>query len=536
MSSSTAADVAILSAAIRTLDPDRPEATAIAFLDGTIVAVGSDAEVREVCDSSTEFIDGSDMAVVPGIVDGHIHPFWPDHVVGADLTRCGSLAELHETLADERSRVGDGWVRGWGIDYGIFRDTGIDGSLLEPALGGAPALVTFMDQHTALATPRALELAGVTGPVQFTEGAEVVVYDGRPTGELREGAAINLVREVIPTLTDAERRAIVTQTQKALNSVGVTGVHAMDGSPQTFEMMRELEAAGDLTVRATIPFWQHPDTPFEEMQRQLDLRTEHGRLWRGGVAKFFIDGVIDTGTGWLYEPDAEGAGTEPFWPDPDRYARAVHLFAQAGFQCVTHATGDRAVRAALDAYLAAGAVAGVRHRVEHIETLQDHDLPRFAAEGVAASMQPLHMQWRRSDHTDSWAGRLGPERAARAWRTRDLLDSGALLALGSDWSVAQYDPRVGMAWARLRRTPGIKDAPVFEPDQRLTGLEVLRGYTTANATVAGDGGVAGRLAPGCRADVTAFAADPVTCDPDDLVALPIRLTVVDGSVVYRGEA
>ena len=127
MSSRTAADVAIFSAAIRTLDPDRPEATAVAFLDGTIVAVGSDAEVREVCDSSTEFIDGSDMAVVPGIVDGHIHPFLADHVVGADLTRCGTLAELHEALADERSRVGDGWVRGWGVDYGIFSDTGIDG-------------------------------------------------------------------------------------------------------------------------------------------------------------------------------------------------------------------------------------------------------------------------------------------------------------------------------------------------------------------------------------------------------------------------
>ena len=127
-------------------------------------------------------------------------------------------------------------------------------------------------------------------------------------------------------------------------------------------------------------------------------------------------------------PTPQGGGTEPFWPDPDRYARAVHLFAKAGFQCVTHATGDRAVRAALDAYRAAGAVPGVRHRVEHIETLQDHDLPRFAAEGVAASMQPLHMQWRRADHTDSWAGRLGRERTSRAWRTRDLLDSGALAA------------------------------------------------------------------------------------------------------------
>jgi predicted amidohydrolase YtcJ len=535
MSARTAADLAILGASIRTLDPNRPQATAVAVHDGTILAVGSDAEVRDVCDGATEVVDGTGMAVVPGIVDGHIHPFWPDHVAGADLTRCGTLAELHETLAAERERAAGEWVRGWGVDYGVFHDTGIDGELLRAAVGDAPAFVSFMDQHTGLATPRALELAGVTGPVSFAEGAEVVVRDGRPTGELREGAAMALVRDVMPALTDAERRAILLRTQRALNGCGVTGVHAMDGSPETLDLMRELEASGDLTVRARVPLWQHPDTPFEEMESQLSLRGERGRLWSAGIAKFFIDGVIDTGTGWLYEPDTEGDGTQPFWPDPGRYARAVDLFAAAGFQCVTHATGDRGVRAALDAYRDAGAAPGVRHRVEHIETLQDHDLPRFAAEGVAASIQPLHMQWRRGDHEDSWAARLGPERAARAWRTRDILDSGALLPLGSDWPVAQYDPRIGMAWARLRRTPGRPDAPVFEPEQVLSGSEVLHGYTVANAMVAGEQDIAGRIRPGLRADVTAFAADPVTCDPDDLIDLPVRLTVVDGRVVYRDE-
>jgi predicted amidohydrolase YtcJ len=536
MSTRTAADLAIISASVRTLDPERPEATAVAFRDGTVVAVGSDAEVREVCDGATELVDGSRMSIVPGIVDGHIHPFWPEMVVGADLTRCASLAELHRELAAERERVGPGgWVRGWGIDYGIFRETGIDGELLEPAVGGAPALVKFMDGHTGLATPRALELAGISGPVTFAEGSEVVVRDGRPTGELREGAAIGLVGGIIPALTDAELRAIVLRTQAALNSLGVTGVHAMNGGPETFDLMRELEASGDLKLRAIIPFWQRPERSFEEMEEQLSLRDRRGRLWRGGVAKFFIDGVIDTGTGWLYDPDTLGGGTEPFWPDPDRYARAVAMFAGAGFQCATHATGDRGVRAALDAYKAAGAAPGVRHRIEHIETLPDHDLPRFHAEGVAASMQPLHMQWRRGDHEDSWAKRLGPERAARAWRTRDLLDSGALLPLGSDWAVASYDPRSGMAWARLRRTPGRPDAPVFEPDQRLTGLEVLNGYTVANATVVGEENVAGRIKQGFRADVSAFADDPVTCDPDELIELPIRLTVVDGRIAYRGE-
>jgi hypothetical protein len=307
----------------------------------------------------------------------------------------------------------------------------------------------------------------------------------------------------------------------------------MDGTEGTLDLMRELEASGDLTLRSVIPFTQTPETPFEEMERLVTLRDGHGSLWRGGVAKFFIDGVVDTGTGWLYEPDTEGDGTEPFWPDPERYAQAVALFAGAGFQCVTHATGDRGVRAALDAYLAADSPSRALHRVEHVETLQDSDLPRFASEGVAASMQPLHMQWRRGDQTDSWAARLGPERTARAWRTRDLLAGGTLVPLGSDWPVAQYDPRIGLAWARVRRTPGDPDAPVFEPEQRLTGLESLDGYTVAAARVLGEDHLSGRIARGFRADLTAFAEDPVEVEADELIDLPVTLTIVAGKIVHR---
>ena len=173
------------------------------------------------------------------------------------------------------------------------------------------------------------------------------------------------------------------------------------------------------------------------------------------------------------------------------------------------------------------------HRIEHIETLANRDLPRFVAEGVAASMQPLHMQWRQEDMVDVWAERLGPEGCARAFRTADLLASGATMPLGSDWVVAQYDPRIGMAWARLRRTPGDPHAPVFEPQQRLSALQALEGYTLAPARVAGEQEVAGRVEVGNRADLSGFAADPADCPADELTELPVRLTVVDGRVVYR---
>lgn len=527
------ADLAVLGASIRTLDPQRPFASAVAVRDGSIVAVGSDDEIRRECDARTEVLDGRSLALVPGLVDAHIHPFKPEWVAGADLTRCGTLADLEAELARERERTEGDWVLGWGLDYGVFHGREIEGRSLDDAVAGGPAMVTFMDQHTALATPRALELAGVAGAVRFDEGAEVVVREGRPTGELRENAAMDLVRRVLPPVSERARYEAVVRVIGRLNEVGITGVHAMDGTEGTLDLMRELEASGDLTLRSVIPFTQTPETPFEEMERLVTLRDGHGSLWRGGVAKFFIDGVVDTGTGWLYEPDTEGDGTEPFWPDPERYAQAVALFAGAGFQCVTHATGDRGVRAALDAYLAADSPSRALHRVEHVETLQDSDLPRFASEGVAASMQPLHMQWRRGDQTDSWAARLGPERTARAWRTRDLLAGGTLVPLGSDWPVAQYDPRIGLAWARVRRTPGDPDAPVFEPEQRLTGLESLDGYTVAAARVLGEDHLSGRIARGFRADLTAFAEDPVEVEADELIDLPVTLTIVAGKIVHR---
>ena len=113
-------------------------------------------------------------------------------------------------------------------------------------------------------------------------------------------------------------------------------------------------------------------------------------VWRCGGAKFFMDGVVETGTAWLVEPDSKRQGLHPFWPEPERYAEAVSIFAKAGFQCITHAVGDRAVQAALDAYEAAGVAPGVHHRIEHIELVQDRDIGRFAQLGVVASMQPYH--------------------------------------------------------------------------------------------------------------------------------------------------
>ena len=244
--------------------------------------------------------------------------------------------------------------------------------------------------------------------------------------------------------------------------------------------------------------------------------------------------MLDSGTAWLVDPGPGGLNAEPFWPDLDRYRALVARFTAAGFSCMTHAVGDGAVRGALDAYEAAGPPQRGMHRIEHIETLVDSDLPRFAALGVAAGMQVLHLEGLdEPDMPSSWVDGLSEGRYERGFRAADLARSGATVALGSDWMVADFDPRVGMAWAMLRREPGHPEHVPYLPGQALDAGTTLRGYTVAAARVAGTAESEGRLAPGMRADVTVLGGDPLTTPPDELPDVPVVATVVDGSVVFR---
>lgn len=531
-----AAELAIVGARIRTLDRARPFASAVAMAGGRIVAVGNDAVVREHCDATTEILDGRGAAIVPGLTDSHLHPMWATaFAVGLDASACTSRDELATALAQERERIGpDAILRAWAVDYAHF-PRGLHGDDLE-RLAGGPALAVCFDLHTYLATPGVLHRAGVTGAEPFGDASEIVVDEhGRPTGELREFSAFFRVADALPGSDAPAQRASIAAVLRELNAMGLSGGHVMNGSPETYALLRELEASGDLPFRMVVPLWVKPETGEDALRTYLELADEHGARWRGGVAKFFIDGVVETGTAWLEEPDTRGGGTQPFWPSEQRYAQAVARFAAAGFQCATHAVGDRAVRAALDAYKNAGARGRGLHRIEHLETLGDATLARVVTERVGASMQPVHMQWRRADGRDEWARRLGPSRTARAFRTASLVRSGAIVALGSDWPVASADPRLGLAWARLRRPPGRPDLLPFEPEEALTGEQALAGYTTAAAAVIGEQQRAGRIAPGLRADLTAFAEDPVDLPADELPDLPVALTVVDGRVVHRAD-
>jgi predicted amidohydrolase YtcJ len=532
------ADLILAGADIITLDPRCPTASAVAISGGRIAAVGDRHDVRDWRGTRTEVIDLGGVTVTPGLIDSHMHPVLGlSLTAGLDLSACADLGSVRAVLKTAAAAAGrDQWILGWGLDPNVFGTTPIGFDAIEDVLGGLPACLNLFDGHSALASRQALRRAGIEGSRQFASRS-VIVCDGHghPTGHLLEEGAIRLVRAVIPAESFASRRDRLAALLHDMAAAGLTGGHVMDLDPGDIELYAALDHDGQLPIRLRLAPWRRPEDDATTAQELLALHGRSGRLWNVAAVKLFIDGTIDGGTAWLHDPDCHGQSTAPYWKDPRDYTEAVRVLAQAGVQTATHAIGDAAVEHVLDT-LAEVVPAGsaVRHRIEHIETLPCDQVPRFAELGVIASMQPSHgARYTRADHSDNWSIRLGEQRADRAWRCRDLLDAGAILTLGSDWPIAPFDPRGIIAEAQLRRPADRPDLGPVGPGQALTARQALDGYTTAPAFTASAEYSSGRIAPGYRADLTAFAASPLQTPPADLPDVPITLTTVDGIIRYQ---
>ncbi|MFJ8667520.1 amidohydrolase [Streptomyces sp. NPDC093600] len=532
----------------RLLDPATgtflPE-TAVAVSGGRISALGDDGGIRALAGPSTTVIDLKGAVVTPGLVDGHLHPVSGAELThGLDLSGCPDLGAVREALAREARTLAPGaWLHGWGLDPNVFGDRPVESAPFDAVLDGVPALLLLFDAHSMLASRRALELAGVDGPRTFDQASAEVVCDagGRPTGLLLEDAACELVERVAPRPTREERRDRLAAALRGMAATGLTGGHVMDANGDSPALYADLDAAGELPLRLRVAPWCQPGTDADGLRGLIEQQGTGGDLWRTEGVKLFMDGTVDNGTAWLERPDCHGESTHAFWPDPAEYTHIVGELHRAAVPTATHAIGDAAVRHVLDSVekaLAGGggstAARPVRHRVEHIETVPDDTLRRFAALDVVASMQPTHCcDFTRADHTDNWSRRLGEERASRAWRCRDLWDSGATVVLGSDWPIAPYPPLGVMAGARHRRPSRDLTLPPHGPEQALTALEALQGMTVNAARAAGEEHEAGRIAVGHRADLTVFADSPLTTQATDLPDLPVLLTLVDGRPTHR---
>jgi hypothetical protein len=536
-------DLIILAGTVHTMDETRggPSAQAIAVRDGRIQAIGTRDEARSWGES--EVIDFGGAVLTPGLVDCHVHPVMGlDMTRGCDLSGITDLAAVRALLrAEAEATPPGGWVRGWGLDPNAFGSVPPHRELIDDVVGGRPALIRLFDAHSALASTAALELAGISGPRHFDQAAEVVCDgSGRPTGLLLEAAALDLVLTLMPTETFQERKERLGEVFESFSRAGLTGIHVMDCGEGTLELLAALEndlaAAGrGLPVRVRVSPWCMPGSGDADWQRLAgQVENVRGSRWKVAGIKLFVDGTVDNGTAWLFEPDIYGQSVAPFWPRPQEYARAVRFFAERGIPTATHAIGDAGVAAVVAAFEDLPAhMARAPHRIEHIETVPDGIIERFAKSGLIASMQPSHCtHYSRADQTDNWSTRLGKERADRGWRCADLRSAGVTLALGSDWPVAPFEPLPILADAQLRRRSGHTDEQPIAPGQALSARQALEGYTSHAAKAAGEWAEAGSLAVGKRADFTILDVDPLAAAPDELARGQVLATVVDGQLQH----
>ncbi len=512
--------------------------TALAIRDGVIVAVGGEGDMAGFIGPSTRSLRYPGATIVPGLSDGHAHPLaGAGFTVGLDLRDVTTLPELRLVLTAALAGLEPGdWLRGWGLNPNVWGLEGVASAPLDDVVGTVPMFLRFFDAHSALANPAALRAAGITGPRTFPTGSRVDVdSDGIPTGHLLEADAMQLVFDVLPREPIEVHAHRVTRLLADMAASGLTSSQVMDFLEEPFDLLRLIEAEGELPLRLRFSPWVEPKHTAEDWARFLEWQGTGGRRWKIHGVKFFLDGTIDGGTAWLEAPDTHGESTVSVWSDPADYAAAMAYFDANGIGTATHAIGDAAIRFALATISQLNQSGGEHpiHRIEHAETLPDALLDAFPASGAVASMQPTHCtHFIRADRTDNWSERLGPARAQRAWRTHSLVEAGVTLALGSDWPVAPFEPLAIMADAQLRRDVARPDVDPVVPEESLTALQALEGYTTGAALAAGVAHTEGSISVGKVADLTILAADPLAVPPEELARTVVLATLVGGEIQF----
>lgn len=494
---------------IRTMDPQIPTQRALAVAGGLIAGgVG----VHETALASPETVDLGGRVVLPGLTDSHVHfPTWALAQTQVSLEGCVSLAEALDRIRSA-DRPNGHVVRGYGWRSGDW-DEGVEPTRghLDEVIGSTPAAMIAKDYHSLWLNSAALALAN--GDLEVAGGVVERDDRGEPTGVLREEAAWRF-KERHLGVPDSVYLDAMRVGLKLAAARGVTAVHDKDGWLGALGLWRQLEANRSLSLRV----WQSvPHAQVESLQ-ELGIRSGFGSpLLRIGYLKAFMDGTLGSNTAWLLD----GSGVTI--TSGDELAEIILRGVETGFPVAVHAIGDGANRAALDAFERtrdAWAPLGLRHRVEHAQLLAPEDLGRFAALGIACSVQFSHAT---SDR--DLADRFWGDRTDGAYAYRSLLGSGAVVANGSDAPIEELDPLAGIR-AGVRRTIDERDA--WHPEQALTVEQAFAATTLAPAWLSGDERRLGKLIPGFAADLVVLDRDPW----DDLDAQVVA-TMVDGRWVHN---
>jgi predicted amidohydrolase YtcJ len=527
-----AADLLVTGGRIETLDPAQPQAAALVVTGSRIVAVGSRDDVALYVGSRTRVVDLRGGLAVPGLVDAHAHLAG----LGASLEQIDlrGATSVQEVVA--RCQAGDqgqAWILGRGWDQNLWADSAMPThAALTAAFPDRPVWLRRVDGHAGWANLAALQAAGIGDDTRAPAGGEILRdAKGRPTGVLVD-AAMGLLSPPPPSEPDLQRQLLAAQDHVVRR--GLTGVHDMGIGPDTDAVYERLRASADpqarLSLRVTAYAAQDwfatlsPDRPRPMLGGDLRYRL-------AGV-KLYADGALGSRGAAMLADYSDRPGHRGLMQNsPAQLGALCRKAAAERWQVATHAIGDAANRAVLDEYEKALADAGddPRWRIEHAQIVDPADIPRFAALGVVASMQPTHAT---SDMP--WVpARVGPARLWGAYAWRSFLDAGVALAFGSDFPVELPDVTHGLYAAITRQDPKGEPAAGWQPEQRLSIREALAAFSSGAAHAAHDEADRGRLAAGYLADISCFDRDLTRVEPAQLRDATARATIIGGDVVFE---
>jgi predicted amidohydrolase YtcJ len=526
------ADLVLYNGDIHTMGAAAPHASAVAVGGNRIVALGDDETMLALLAKQGRAIDLDGHTVVPGFTDAHLHFMsYGLSLQQIDLAEVPKLAEALERVAQRAAETPPGqWLRGRGWDHSLWAGGAFPSRHeLDRVAPEHPVFLARKCGHVGWANTRALELAGITRETDAPSGGAIdrEPNTGEPTGILKE-LAMDLVYCLFEDPDPQEAAQAIKTAITNAHRHGIVGVHTMEGAA-ALRGFEKLKADRELALRVLI---QIPEDNLDAAI-QMGLRTGFGdeRLRIGGL-KAFADGALGARTAYMLEPfegEPENVGIPV--ATAEHLKRLVMKASQAGIAVFIHAIGDRANREVLDAVEAtrqAGIGRHLRHRIEHTQILHPGDIPRLAELGVIASMQPIH-----ATQDMLLADALWGARSAGAYAFRSLLDSGAVLAFGSDSPVEDLNVMKGIhAAVTRRRADGSPGPDGWYPEQRLTVDETVYAYTAGAAYAGGEEHIKGTLSPGKLADMVVLSRNIFEIDPRQILDTEVLMTVFDGEPVY----